>query len=118
MLSSLQYKFIPGKKIHHCIAACSEGFQCLNKGKGNVALKIDIRKAFDTMHWDFLLHVLERMGFNSHFCKLISAILHSVRLLIYINGSLEGYFSCSRGVRQGIRSLRCFLRLERIYLLE
>lgn len=66
-----------------------------------MALKIDIRKAFDTMHWDFLLHVLECMGFHPHFCKLISTILHSARLSISINGSLEGYFACPRGVCQG-----------------
>lgn len=32
LLSLAQYNFIPRKQIHHCITACSEGFQCLNKG--------------------------------------------------------------------------------------
>lgn len=100
-LSSSQYGFIPGKKIHHCIVAGSEGFHCLRKGGGNIAMKIDIRKAFDTMHWDFLLYVLSCMGFEEHFCKLIRTILHSARLSVSINGSLEGYFGCTRGVRQG-----------------
>lgn len=66
-----------------------------------MALKIDIRKAFDTMHWDFLIHVLDCMGFGQKFCDLISSILHSARLSISMNGHLEGFFSCSRGVRQG-----------------
>lgn len=101
VLSSSQYGFIPGKNIQHCIAAGSESFNCLNKGFGNIALKIDIRKAFDTMQWDFLLHVLECMGFCSHFRKLVDSILRSARLSISLNGSLEGFFSCSCGVRQG-----------------
>lgn len=66
-----------------------------------MALKIDIRKAFDTMYWDFLLFVLECLGFQEHFRSMIRSILHSTRLFISVNGSLEGYFSCSRGVRQG-----------------
>lgn len=48
-LSPSQYGFIPGKNIHHYIASASEGMQCINKGNGNMALKVDIRKAFDTM---------------------------------------------------------------------
>lgn len=88
-----QYGFISGKKIQHCVAACSESFQCINKGSESMALKIDIKKAFDAMRWEFLLHVLECMGFEQHFRKLISSILHSARLSISINGKLEGNFS-------------------------
>lgn len=73
----------------------------MSKGHGNLALKIDIRKTFDTLHWDFLLHVLQSMGFHPHFCSIINVILHSARLSFSINGNLEGYFACSRGVRQG-----------------
>lgn len=36
------YGFIPGQKIQHCIATCSESVQCLNKIPRNMALKIDI----------------------------------------------------------------------------
>lgn len=66
-----------------------------------MALKLDIRKAFDTMRWSFLLEVLDCMVFDQHFRDLINSILHFARLSISINGKLEGYFSCSRGVRQG-----------------
>lgn len=68
-----------------------------------MALKVDIQKAFDTMHWDFILHVLESLGFIEHFCNMIFSILNSARLSISLNGQLEGYFSCSRGARQGNR---------------
>lgn len=77
ILTPSQYGFIPVKKIHHCITADSKGFQCLSKGRGNMALKIDIHKAFDTMNCDFLLKVLESFGFNQHFRNLILSILNS-----------------------------------------
>lgn len=100
ILSPSHYGFISGRRIQHCIVACSEIFQIINKGAGHIALKIDIRKVFDTMRWAFLLKVLDCLGFDHHFRKLINAILHSARLSISINGKLEGFFSCPRGVRQ------------------
>ena len=36
---------------------------------GNVALKFDIRKAFDTLDWKFLLSVLSKFRFHN-FCEL------------------------------------------------
>ena len=66
-----------------------------------MAYKVDIHKAFDTLSWKFLLSVLSRFGFHPSFVGWISTILRSAMLSIRINGSLVGYFPCSRGVRQG-----------------
>lgn len=41
---------------------------------GNIALKIDIKKAFDTMDWDFPIHVLHPFGFNDTFCNWVKVI--------------------------------------------
>ncbi|KAK6150696.1 hypothetical protein DH2020_015628 [Rehmannia glutinosa] len=78
ILSPTQFGFIPGRHIHDCIALVSEGFNILhNWSDNNMILKIDIRKAFDTISWDFLLYVLHRFGFS------------------------EKFVACFRGVRQG-----------------
>jgi hypothetical protein len=45
--------------------------------------------------------VLEAFGFIPLFCTWMNNILHSAKLSISINGKQEGYFDCSRGVRQG-----------------
>jgi hypothetical protein len=45
--------------------------------------------------------VLEAFGFIPLFCTWMNNIVHSVKLSISINGKQEGYFDCSRGVRQG-----------------
>lgn len=68
---------------------------------GNVALKVDIAKAFYTLSRDFLLKVLNQFGFNDTFCRWILCILQSAYISISFNGSLHGYFKCQRGVRQG-----------------
>lgn len=45
--------------------------------------------------------MLQAFGFDPKFCEWIKAILHSAKLSIAVNGKASGYFSCSRGVRQG-----------------
>jgi len=65
----------------------------------NVTFKIDISKDFDTLSWDFLIQVLKQFDFHHTFLQWILTILHSAKLSIRINGSLVGYFPCSRGVR-------------------
>lgn len=68
---------------------------------GNVAIKADITKAFDTVSWDFMIHVLQAFGFYQIFVQWVHALLLSAKLSILINGRSVGYFSCGRGVRQG-----------------
>ncbi|XP_050222727.1 uncharacterized protein LOC126672819 [Mercurialis annua] len=103
ILSENQFGFVKNRSISHCIAAASEGINVLNKScfGGNMAMKIDIKKAFDTMEWGFILEVLDAFGFSLHFRDWILEIFSSARISIMINGTTKGYFSCSRGVRQG-----------------
>lgn len=68
---------------------------------GNVAIKFDIKKAIDTLDWNFLLKVLTTFGFDRKFCNWIMTILQSVKLSFSVNGKSLGFFSCKRGVRQG-----------------
>jgi hypothetical protein len=68
---------------------------------GNIALKIDNQKSFDTLDCKFLLSVLKQFGFADSFCAWIREILQSARLSVLVNGKMAGFFSCKRGVRQG-----------------
>ncbi|CAJ2637186.1 unnamed protein product [Trifolium pratense] len=103
IISKEQRGFIKGRQIKDCVCLTSEAINMLhNKAYGgNLAIKIDIAKAFDTLDWQFLLKVLKTFGFCEKFCNWIQTILHSAKLSISINGKHEGFFSCARGVRQG-----------------
>lgn len=68
---------------------------------GNLTLKVDIKKAFYCLNWNFLLKVLHKFGFNKKFCSWIINILHLAFLSINTNGVLHGFFSCTHGVQQG-----------------
>lgn len=68
---------------------------------GNITLKVDIAKAFDTIKWEFILKVLNRFGLCPNFCNWIHNILDSNLISINFNGESHGYFKFSREVRQG-----------------
>lgn len=103
IISKEQMGFIHGRSIKDCICTASEAANLLHNKAfgGNIALRIDITKAFDTLEWPFLLKVLKEFGFNATFCTWIEVILKSAFLSISINGESHGYFNCTRGVRQG-----------------
>ena len=95
IIAPSQFDFIKDGRIKGYIAATLENINLLNSKclGGNMALKIDIRKAFDSMEWVFLMKALHCFSFSDKFCGWISSILRSDRLSISINGSLKGYFS-------------------------
>jgi len=104
IIISLEQKgFIQGRQIKDCICLASEAINLLDKKSygGNLAFKVDIAKAFDTIEWPFLLKVMHAYGFSNLLCNWIKVILESASLSISINGSQNGYFNCKRGVQQG-----------------
>ncbi|GJS19939.1 RNA-directed DNA polymerase, eukaryota, reverse transcriptase zinc-binding domain protein [Tanacetum coccineum] len=62
---------------------------------------VDFEKAFDSVSWRFLDHVMESLGFSSTWRKWIMAGLKSSRASILVNGSPTSEFSLKRGLRQG-----------------
>ncbi|GAU35456.1 hypothetical protein TSUD_364120 [Trifolium subterraneum] len=62
IISKEQRGFIHGRNIKDCIGLTSEVINLLHNKSfgGNIAMKIDISKAFDTLDWTFLLKVLKQ----------------------------------------------------------
>ncbi|KAI9173384.1 hypothetical protein LWI28_000561 [Acer negundo] len=92
IISPKQYDFIPDRYIEDCIALASDCVNVLQKKcyGGNLAMKIDICKAFDTLDWSFLCRVLQAFGFSSVFVDWIDDILRSSRLSVLFNGVPKG----------------------------
>lgn len=68
---------------------------------GNIAIKVDVGNAFDTLNWGLILKVLSIFYFNKRLCCWVSFIISSAHMFVEIKGSLQGYFKCAREVRQG-----------------
>lgn len=64
-------------------------------------LKLDMMKAYDRVEWGALGLVLEKLGFSKAWVKWINACISSARFSVLTNDSPCGFFSSSRGLRQG-----------------
>ncbi|KAL0292943.1 UNVERIFIED_CONTAM: putative ribonuclease H protein [Sesamum angustifolium] len=65
------------------------------------ALKVDLRKAYDTVEWDFLSAVLQMFGFPGTFIGWVEECVTTPMFSVCINGNPHGFFKGSRGLRQG-----------------
>ncbi|KAL0295377.1 UNVERIFIED_CONTAM: Retrovirus-related Pol polyprotein from type-2 retrotransposable element R2DM [Sesamum radiatum] len=65
------------------------------------ALKVDLRKAYDTVEWDFLTAVLILFGFPEQFIQWIVECVTTPSFSVCLNGAPHGFFKGARGLRQG-----------------
>ncbi|KAL0293373.1 UNVERIFIED_CONTAM: Transposon TX1 uncharacterized protein [Sesamum angustifolium] len=65
------------------------------------ALKVDLRKAYDTVEWDFLIATLQMFGFPATFIRWIEECVTSAHYSVVVNGGVHGFFAGARGLRQG-----------------
>jgi hypothetical protein len=64
-------------------------------------LNMDMEKAFDKTEWDFILAIMQKLGFHSSWLNWIRLCISSSSFSILLNGSPFGLFSPNRGLRQG-----------------
>lgn len=63
-----------------------------NKGPPKCTLKIDLMKAYDSVHWGFVFDLLVAIGTPHLFVKLVKECVSTAKFSVSINGGLEGYF--------------------------
>lgn len=71
MVSKTQVAFVPGRSLHDNVSVCQELLQKYDR-KGllpRCTLKIDIQKAYDTLHWDFLEAKMLGLGYPQRFVE-------------------------------------------------
>ncbi|GKV28979.1 hypothetical protein SLEP1_g37962 [Rubroshorea leprosula] len=56
------------------------------------ALKIDLMKAFGSVHWDFVFQILDALGFPTLFINWVVACITTPKFFVVFNGNLVGYF--------------------------
>ncbi|KAL9691441.1 hypothetical protein QQ045_011865 [Rhodiola kirilowii] len=76
------------------------GYGRKNKNE-RVAWKVDLRKAYDTVNWQFLEFMMRYLRFPEKFISWVMMRVSSAHFSVSINGELQGYFEGKRGLRQG-----------------
>jgi mannosylglycoprotein endo-beta-mannosidase len=98
-----QSAFLPGRSISDAILLTQELIHNYHHktGPARCALKIDLKKAFDTVSLEFILAGLQAIALPPNLLNWIKTCITTVHYTININGELHGFFQSTRGIRQG-----------------
>ena len=101
-MSPTQNAFVEGRQILDAALTANEAIDSPLKGdEAGVLCKLDLEKAYDHINWDFLLIVMQKMGFGEKWAGWIRWCISTASFLVLINGSPTGFFQSTRGLRQG-----------------
>ncbi|KAJ9539130.1 hypothetical protein OSB04_031863 [Centaurea solstitialis] len=103
LVSMNQSAFIPGRRITDNILMAHEIMDGYGKrgGPPRCSFKIDIQKAYDSVDWQFLCTVLDRLGFHPIMRHWIMELVSTTSFSVVVNGTSHGFFKGGRGLRQG-----------------
>jgi hypothetical protein len=101
VVSPSQSAFIAGRNILDSVLIANEMLNSMKSRSCQGFLKLDFRKAFDTVSWSYLNDVMGYMNFGARWRKWIMACVSSTGLSVLINGSPTSEFTSSCGLRQG-----------------
>ncbi|KAK6123535.1 hypothetical protein DH2020_042722 [Rehmannia glutinosa] len=103
IIDGAQVAFVKGRNMVEHIHLMQELLRQYNRKRtgARCTIKIDLRKAFDSISWDFLRDVLMGLGFPHLFVSWIMECVSTTSYSLSINGGTYGLFKGQRGLRQG-----------------
>ena len=94
--------FTKSRLISNNILVAFESLHSMQRHTGKdsyMAIKLDMSKAYDRVEWDYLSSVMEKMGFNEHWIRLMMLCVKIVTYSILVNGEPKGMITPTRGIR-------------------
>jgi hypothetical protein len=102
IISKSQSAFLHGQSIHDNYLYVRNMAKRFQRNKTPMLLvKLDISKAFDSVRCDYILLLLEHLGFNSRWRDWIFALLATSSSQVLLNGIPGQPIAHGRGLRQG-----------------
>jgi hypothetical protein len=79
--------FIKGRNILEGVVVLHEVLQELHRSKArSLVLKIDFKKAYERVRWDFLEKVIKEKGFPTKWINWVMSTIRNERVCINVNG--------------------------------
>lgn len=105
LISENQSGFMKNRSITDNVLIAFEVIHHMNSKQsgnaGEVALKLDISKAYDLVNWSFLRKRMVALGFCDLWIDLMMLCVKTVTYNFRVNGSIVGPITPRKGLRQG-----------------
>ncbi|KAL0287321.1 UNVERIFIED_CONTAM: hypothetical protein Scaly_2767800 [Sesamum calycinum] len=103
LISLAQSGFVTGRLISDNILIAQEIIHHLDLRykNNNLVIKLDMSKAYDRVNWNFLLSIMEKMGFPTRFLTLIKHAVQNCWFTVLVNKETAGFSKSTSGLRQG-----------------
>eukprot|EP00253_Pinus_taeda_P029310 PITA_29310 len=101
-ISREQHGFLIDRNILDVVAITQEALHSMHtRNIGAAILKIDLKKAFDSLDWSFLRCLLIKIALNVLCTNWLMACVQDINFTILINGFPTIFFRAEKGLRQG-----------------
>ncbi|RVW27486.1 Transposon TX1 uncharacterized 149 kDa protein [Vitis vinifera] len=91
VVSHDQNAFVKGRQILDASLIANEVIDNWNKkGDKGVICKLDIEKAYDSINWQFLLKVMDKMGFGAKWLRWMWWCISTAKFSVIVNGTPAG----------------------------
>ena len=104
LVSLVQTTFVLGRKGVDNVIIVQEIIHTIGRKKGNVgnmAIKVDLEKAYDKLKWSFIRETLLKANIHRDLvCLIMSCVSTTSTSVLFNEGKLEAFYP-SRGIRQG-----------------
>jgi hypothetical protein len=102
IISPFQSAFIKSRSIHENFLAVRSTIRRFQRNNSpTLFIKLDIAKAFDSVRWDYLISLLDSLGFPVRWIDWIATILYTSSSRVTVNGVPNPPIRHGRDLRQG-----------------
>ena len=101
IISPMQNAFLGGRYMSDNINLVQELLRQYGRKRSSprCLIKVDFKKAFDSVQWGFLECLLRQLGFPAAFVMLVMQCVSSASYSVAVNGDIHGFFTGHSGVR-------------------
>ncbi|XP_068475067.1 uncharacterized protein [Phaseolus vulgaris] len=106
---SLLYLILINRGLTDSVLLANEVIEDLRrKGRSGLCLKVDFEKAYDSVRWEYMYDMLDRMGFHNTWIKWTRGCMELATVSVPVNGSPTEEFIPTRGLRQSLSTVSVY----------